>query len=81
MDNREKERTLEERNDKNKAFRESQQKQLERDQLLMPADDLPLEDIREEKKEEREGEHSKDESSSEKKLMPGNSLKNDLNDY
>ncbi|WP_409294856.1 hypothetical protein V1498_17020 [Peribacillus sp. SCS-26] len=81
MENHEKEETLKSRNDKDKAFRESQEKQLERDQLLMPVDDLPLEDIREEKKEERDGEHSKDESSSEKSMMPGNKLKNDLNDY
>ncbi|WP_180955143.1 hypothetical protein [Peribacillus deserti] len=78
MDNQEKEKILAERNNKDKAFRESQQKQLERDQTLMPVDDLPLEDIREEYQEEKDGEKSKDESSSEKKLLHGMNQKNDL---
>ncbi|MBM7694125.1 hypothetical protein JOC77_003569 [Peribacillus deserti] len=78
MNHSEKDKILAERNDKEKAFRDSQEKQLERDQILMPVDDLPLEDIREEYQEERDGEKSKDESSSEKKLLHGMNIKNDL---
>ncbi len=67
MENKKKQQELQNRNDREKAFKESQDKQLERDQLLWPADDLPLEDIKEEKKEERDKHASKNTSSSEKK--------------
>ena len=53
--------------DKFKKDRESQQ---EVDQLVMPIDDLPLEDIKEEKREERDKHNTKDQSSSEKKYTP-----------
>ncbi|RFU70638.1 hypothetical protein D0469_05750 [Peribacillus saganii] len=68
MKNSEKEKILEERNDKSKAFKENWEEQLERDQVVMPIDDLPLEDIREEYKEEKDGEKVKDQSSSDKKV-------------
>ncbi|MCM3440319.1 hypothetical protein AB3Z07_06140 [Metabacillus halosaccharovorans] len=53
--------------DRFKKDRESQQ---EVDQLVMPIDDLPLEDIKEEKREERDKHDTKDQSSSEKKYKP-----------
>ncbi|WP_035321942.1 hypothetical protein [Peribacillus kribbensis] len=80
MANEEKERYLEERNDTNKAFQKDQQKQLERDQTLMPVDDLPLEDIKEEMREERDRDESKNQSSSEKKLNGSMGMDNDLPD-
>ncbi|PLS17593.1 hypothetical protein CVD28_11405 [Bacillus sp. M6-12] len=67
MKNSEKEQILEERNDKSKAFRENWNEQLKRDQVVMPTEDLPLEDIREEYQEEKNGEKIKDQSSSDKK--------------
>jgi hypothetical protein len=66
MNNSEKDRVLEERNDKSKAFKEDWEKQKERDQVVMPIDDLPLEDIKMEKAEERNKEKTKDQSSSDK---------------
>ncbi|MBU7591343.1 hypothetical protein [Metabacillus halosaccharovorans] len=53
--------------DRFKKDRESQQ---EVDQLVMPIDDLPLEDIKEEKREERDKHDTKNQSSSEKKYKP-----------
>ncbi|HZH58202.1 MAG TPA: hypothetical protein VEY70_01195 [Metabacillus sp.] len=53
--------------DRFKKDRESLQ---EIDQLVMPIDDLPLEDIKEEKREERDKHATKDQSSSEKKYKP-----------
>ncbi|MFJ7745541.1 hypothetical protein [Peribacillus sp. NPDC097295] len=66
MDNKDKDKILEERNDKSKAFKENQEKQLERDQVVMPIDDLPLEDIKYEHEEERNKEETKHRSSSER---------------
>ncbi|WP_404428322.1 hypothetical protein [Sutcliffiella horikoshii] len=59
-----KEKTLLERNEKDKAFKENKKKQKNRDQLVMPIDELPLEDIKYEKEEERDKKGSKDRSSS-----------------
>ncbi|MDN4523808.1 hypothetical protein [Fictibacillus fluitans] len=70
MDNDKKQDKLLNRNDRNDAFEKSQKKQLERDQLVMPADDLPLEDIEDENAEERNKEETKSTSSSEKNLNP-----------
>jgi hypothetical protein len=66
MKNSEKERVLEERNDKSKAFKKDWEKQKERDQVVMPVDDLPLEDIDMEREEERNKEDTKDQSSSDR---------------
>ena len=46
MDNKDKEKYLEERNDKSKAFKKYLEKQLERDQVVMPIDDLPIVEIK-----------------------------------
>ncbi|WP_226683531.1 hypothetical protein [Sutcliffiella horikoshii] len=59
-----KEKTLLERNEKDKAFKEKEKNQKNRDQLVMPIDELPLEDIKYEKEEERDKKASKDRSSS-----------------
>ncbi|TYS68452.1 hypothetical protein FZC76_12045 [Sutcliffiella horikoshii] len=59
-----KEKTLLERNKKDKAFKENEKNQKNRDQLVMPIDELPLEDIKYEKEEERDKEGSKNRSSS-----------------
>ncbi|ART76811.1 hypothetical protein B4U37_12495 [Sutcliffiella horikoshii] len=59
-----KEKTLLERNEKDKAFKENKKNQKNRDQLVMPIDELPLEDIKYEKEEERDKKSSKDRSSS-----------------
>ncbi|OIK08699.1 hypothetical protein [Bacillus sp. MUM 13] len=64
--NKDKEKYLEERNEKSKAFKEDRETQLERDQTVMPIDDLPLEDIKMENQEERDKEDTKDHSSSDK---------------
>lgn len=45
-----KDKILEERNDKSKAFQKNWEDQKIRDQVVMPIDDLPLEDIEMEKK-------------------------------
>ncbi|WP_409304485.1 hypothetical protein [Peribacillus sp. SCS-155] len=66
MTNLDKDKILQERNQKDKAFRENWQEQKERDQVVMPIDDLPLEDISMEYKEERDKEDTKDQSSSER---------------
>lgn len=66
MKNSEKARVLKERNDKSKAFKEDWEKQQERDQVVMPVDDLPLEDIDMEREEELDKEDTKDRSSSER---------------
>ncbi|CAH0344297.1 hypothetical protein [Bacillus sp. CECT 9360] len=66
MKNSEKDQVLEERNDKSKAFKENWEKQKERDQVVMPIDDLPLEDIDMEKEEERDKEETKNRSSSDR---------------
>ncbi|MGE7604132.1 hypothetical protein ACQKL5_16805 [Peribacillus sp. NPDC097675] len=66
MDNQDKDKILQERNDKSKAFKKSQEKQLERDQIVMPIDDLPLEDIKYEHEEERNKEETKHRSASER---------------
>lgn len=57
---------LNERNDKSKAFKEDWDQQKERDQVVMPIDDLPLEDINMENKEERDKHATKQRSSSDK---------------
>lgn len=59
-----KEKTLLERNDEDKAFKEKEKNQKNRDQLVMPIDELPLEDIKYEKEEERDKKGSKNRSSS-----------------
>ncbi|TWI55874.1 hypothetical protein [Halalkalibacter nanhaiisediminis] len=66
MNNKERERVLEERNDKEKAFQKDKQEQKERDQTIMPVDDLPLEDIKQEAEEERNKDQTKNRSSSDK---------------
>lgn len=55
-----------ERNELDKAFKENKKKQKRRDQLLMPVDELPLEEIKYEAEEERKKKESKSQSSSEK---------------
>lgn len=57
---------LDERNDKSKAFKEDWDQQKERDQVVMPIDDLPLEDINMENEEERDKHATKQRSSNEK---------------
>lgn len=64
MKDQTKEKTLLERNEKDKAFKENKKNQKNRDQLVMPIDELPLEDIKYEKEEERDKKGSKDRSSS-----------------
>ena len=59
-----KEKTLLERNEKDKAFKKNETNQKKRDQLVMPIDELPLEEIKYEKEEERNKKSSKDQSSS-----------------
>lgn len=66
LNNKERERVLEERNDKEKAFQKDKQEQKERDQTIMPVDDLPLEDIKQEAEEERNKDQTKNRSSSDK---------------
>lgn len=51
-------------------FKKDRKSQLEVDQLVMPIDDLPLEDIKEEMREEKDKHNSKNQSSSEKKYKP-----------
>ncbi|MED3688032.1 hypothetical protein P4534_04170 [Peribacillus butanolivorans] len=53
MDNKDKEKFLEECNNRSKAFKENQEKQLERDQVVMPIEDLPIDEIKYEREEER----------------------------
>jgi hypothetical protein len=66
LDNKDKEKYLEERNDKTKAFKKNQEKQLERDQVVMPIDDLPIDEIKYEQQEERNKKETKHRSTSEK---------------
>ncbi|KQU25940.1 hypothetical protein ASG65_15170 [Bacillus sp. Leaf13] len=66
MDNKDKEKFLEERNNKSKAFKENQEKQLERDQVVMPIEDLPIDEIKYEREEERNKKETKQRSTSEK---------------
>ncbi|CAH0218933.1 hypothetical protein SRABI96_02361 [Peribacillus sp. Bi96] len=66
MDNKDKEKYLEERNDKSKAFKENQEKQLERDQVVMPIEDLPIDEIKYEREEERNKKETKQRSTSER---------------
>ncbi|MDQ0219932.1 hypothetical protein ELQ35_21800 [Peribacillus cavernae] len=66
MKDSEKEQVLENRNDKSKAFKKDWEKQKERDQVVMPIDDLPLKEIDMERKEERNKKDTKDRSSSER---------------
>ncbi|WP_017729339.1 hypothetical protein [Halalkalibacterium ligniniphilum] len=63
--NEEKDKLLRDRNQTHKAFKSNKEKQKERDQLVMPIDELPLEDIQQEAEEERQKEKSKQRSSSE----------------
>ncbi|WP_417900064.1 hypothetical protein ABN702_07330 [Bacillus haimaensis] len=65
MTNKRKEKELLERNEKEKAFKENEKKQKRRDQLVMPIDELPLEDIKYEAEEEKKKKDSKEDSSSE----------------
>ncbi|MCG1023102.1 hypothetical protein [Sutcliffiella horikoshii] len=64
MKDHNKDKALLERNEKEKAFKENEKKQKNRDQLVMPIDELPLEEIKYEKEEERDKKGSKDRSSS-----------------
>ncbi|WP_163102052.1 hypothetical protein [Peribacillus alkalitolerans] len=64
-----KDKILKDRNDRSKAFEKNWNEQKERDQVVMPIDDLPLEEIKTEKKEERDNKGSKDTSTSEAKEM------------
>lgn len=66
LDNKDKEKYLEERNDKSKAFKENQEKQLERDQVVMPIEDLPIDEIKYEREEERNKKETKQRSTSER---------------
>ncbi|MGE7767226.1 hypothetical protein [Peribacillus sp. NPDC096540] len=66
MDNKDKEKFLEERSDKYKAFKENQEKQLERDQVVMPIEDLPIDEIKYEREEERNKKETKHRSTSER---------------
>jgi hypothetical protein len=66
LDNKDKEKYVEERNDKSKAFKENQEKQLERDQVIMPIDDLPIDEIKYERQEERNKKETKHRSTSER---------------
>jgi hypothetical protein len=66
LNNKDKEKYLEERNDKSKAFKKNQEKQLERDQVVMPIDDLPIDEIKYEHQEERNKKETKHRSTSEK---------------
>ncbi|AXN40012.1 hypothetical protein ACWF7H_06575 [Peribacillus butanolivorans] len=66
MDNKDKEKFLEERNNKSKAFKENQEKQLERDQVVMPIEDLPIDEIKYEREEERNKKETKQRSTSER---------------
>ena len=66
LDNKDKEKYIEERNDKSKAFKKNQEKQLERDQVVMPIDDLPIDEIKYEQQEERNKKETKHRSTSEK---------------
>jgi hypothetical protein len=65
---KDKDKAVLERNEKDKAFKNDKKKQMRRDQLVMPIDELPLEEIKYEKEEERHKESSKHRSSSEEKL-------------
>ncbi|PMC37929.1 hypothetical protein CJ195_10040 [Bacillus sp. UMB0899] len=56
--------------DNPERFQKDREDQKEVDQLVMPIDDLPLEDIKEEKREEKDKHDTKDQSSSEKKYKP-----------
>ncbi|MGG0288530.1 hypothetical protein ABEY41_26230 [Peribacillus butanolivorans] len=66
MENKDKEKFLEERNNKSKAFKENQEKQLERDQVVMPIEDLPIDEIKYEREEERNKKETKQRSTSER---------------
>lgn len=66
LDNKDKEKFLEERNNKSKAFKENQEKQLERDQVVMPIEDLPIDEIKYEREEERNKKETKQRSTSER---------------
>lgn len=66
LDNKDKEKFLEERNNKFKAFKENQEKQLERDQVVMPIEDLPIDEIKYEREEERNKKETKQRSTSER---------------
>ncbi|WP_235864029.1 hypothetical protein [Sutcliffiella halmapala] len=65
LKNIDKDKELLERNEKDKAFKEDKKKQIRRDQLVMPIDELPLEEIKYEAEEERKKKESKNRSSSE----------------
>ncbi|WP_216827681.1 hypothetical protein [Alkalihalobacterium elongatum] len=65
MRNKEKEKELQNRNQKSQAFKQDWDQQLMRDQLVMPIDEPPLEDIKLEEQEEREKKKTKQQSSSE----------------
>lgn len=66
LENKDKEKFLEERNNKSKAFKENQEKQLERDQVVMPIEDLPIDEIKYEREEERNKKETKQRSTSER---------------
>ncbi|MDE5415590.1 MULTISPECIES: hypothetical protein [Alkalihalobacterium] len=64
MKNKQKELELQKRNKKSHAFKEDWDKQLERDQMIMPIDEPPLEDVKLEEQEERQKKKTKQHSSS-----------------
>ncbi|WP_253905585.1 hypothetical protein [Bacillus sp. THAF10] len=66
LKNKEKAQELKRRNEKEQAFKHSEKTQKDRDQLVMPIDELPLQEIKYEKEEERDKETTKNRSSSEK---------------
>ncbi|WP_332697128.1 hypothetical protein [Halalkalibacter lacteus] len=66
MNQYEKESNVKHRNKDKLAFKQSKKKQAERDQLVMPVDELPLEEIKHEAEDERNKKKTKNDSSSEK---------------
>lgn len=52
-------KTLEERNDKDKAFKDDPEKQAQRDQLIMPIDDISDELVEDREKNEQDKRDSK----------------------
>ncbi|MEB1809244.1 MAG: hypothetical protein LPK26_18460 [Bacillaceae bacterium] len=64
MKNKQKELELQKRNKKSHAFKEDWDKQLERDQMIMPIDEPPLKDVKLEEQEERQKKKTKQHSSS-----------------
>lgn len=64
MKNEQKELELQKRNKTSHAFKEDWDEQLKRDQMIMPIDEPPLEDVKLEEQEERQKKKTKQHSSS-----------------